>query len=390
MITNRNPELNEHYMRATFDAVPSFTVGAEEELLLVHPSTGMPMPAIELALALFDGDPRVVAEFRATQVEIVSPVCVAVADVARELASTRRLLSSRLAPNARALAVGAHPTAADPGPISERPRYAAIAEAYPWAARHMLTSGLHVHVAVGGADRALAVHNAMRSYLPEIIALGANSPFHAGADTGLATVRTLLNRTLPRFGAPPAFATWSEFADFLAWGERSSTIPDLGCLWWDMRLHPGTGTLEIRAADVQTRVADSAALIALIQCLAYDLAGRYDEGELLPVHDRDRIGEAMSMAARDGLAGSLPDLGQGELSPTSERVLALADRLRPAAWALGCVTELEHVEALVLDGGGARRQREIAALSGIDGLVFRLSSETAGDDVAEDARLTAA
>lgn len=371
-----NLEHDERYLRAKFDTVSSFTVGAEEELLLIDPSTSQPAPAVELALSIFEGDPRVATEFRSAQVEIVSPVCVAVADVARELAAVRRSLSVGLAPEALAVAVGAHPCATDPGPVLPRPRYAAIASTQPWAARHMLTCGLHVHVSVGGADRALAVHNALRSYLPEIVALGANAPFHDGSDTGLATARPLLNRSLTRFGVPPAFATWRELAEFVAWARRSSTVPDMSYLWWDLRLHPVTATLEIRAADVQTRVADAAAIVALVQCLVYDLAGRYDAGEHLRVHDRDRISEAMFVATRDGLAGFLPDLTHGDLAPASERVIALADRLRPAAWALGCIEELEDVQRLVLDGGGAARQREIETYEGIDGLVRQLARET--------------
>jgi len=376
MKADLNLEHDERYLRAKFDTVPSFTVGAEEEILLVDPATGMPLPAADLALDRLRDDPRLTTEFRAAQVEIVTPVCVAVADVARELGAVRRSLAAGLDPDALAVAVGAHPCAAHPGPIASRPRYAAIASAHPWAARHMLTCGLHVHVAVGGADRALAVYNALRSYLPEIIALGANAPFHDGADTGLATARPFLNRSLSRFGVPPAFSTWHELGEFVAWGRRSSTVPEMSHLWWDLRLRPETATIEVRAADAQTRVEDSAAIIALIQCLVYDLAGRFDAGEPLLVHDRDRISEALFVATRDGLAGFLPDLDHGDLVRASERVVALSDRLQPAAWVLGCTEELERVKHLVLAGGGATRQRAIEADAGIDGLVDVLAHET--------------
>jgi carboxylate-amine ligase len=324
----------------------------------------------------------VASEFRAAQIEIVTPVCVAAADVARELASVRRGLSQALAPEVRLAAAGTHPTATDPGAVTPRPRYLAIERDHPWAARHAIACGLHVHVAVGGADRTLAIHNALRSYLPEIIALGANAPFHHGTDAGVATVRPLLNRTFPRFGAPPAFASWREVASFLAWAQKSATIPDTGHLWWDLRLHPGTGTIEVRAADVQTRVEDAAAIIALIQALVFDLAGRHDAGEPLAVHHGERIGESMWLATRDGLGGSLPDLDDAELTPTCDRLLQLVDALRPAAWALGCAQELNHVEKLVADGGGAQRQRDFVAAEGIDGLVARLARDTAADLIA--------
>ena len=377
MTNERKLDYDERYLRSRFDSVASFTVGAEEELLLLDPTTGMPRPVADLALELFGGDSRVVGEFRASQIEIVSPVCVAVADVARELSASRKVLASGLTPDANPVATGTHPLSVDPGPLSAAPRYEALARDEPWAARHMLTCGLHVHVAVGGADRALAVHNAIRSYLPEVVALAANAPFHAGTDTGMATARPLVNRSLSRFGVPPAFSSWCELSDFLAWGERSSTVLDASRLWWDVRLHPENATLEIRAADVQTRVVDTAAIIALTQCLVFDLAERHDAGEALAVHDRDRITEAMFVAARDGLAGSLPDLASGESKPASELLHLLADRLGDAAVELGCASELDHVHRLVVDGGGAARQREIASYDGVDGLVRQLARETA-------------
>lgn len=377
MRANVSVDLNESYLHSKFDAVPSFTVGAEEELLLLDPDTGAPRSVADLALALFGGDPRLEGELRASQIEIVSPVCVAVPDVSRELSSVRGSLALGLAPDALVVASGAHPLAAEPGLITQRPRYEAIARDQPWAARHMLTCGLHVHVAVGGADRVLAVHNAMRSYLPEIVALGANAPFHDGTDTGLATARTLLNRSLSRSGVPPAFASWRELTAFLSWAARSATVPDATHLWWDIRLSLAHATLEIRAADVQTRVVDSAAIIAFVQCLVFELAGRYDAGERLPVHHRDRITEAVFVAARDGLAGCLPDLDTGDLVPASERLHELADRLRPAALELGCAGELDDVHRLVIEGGGAALQREIVASDGIDKLADELALRSA-------------
>lgn len=368
--------MRERFLRAHFDSVASFTIGAEEELLLVDPRTTQPLPAAELALSLFEDDPRVAAEFRETQVEIKTPVCVAAADVVRELTSLRRSLATALRPEVLLLAVGVHPTATAPGPVSSRARHASIAAAQPWAARHLLTCGMHVHVAVGGSDRALAVHNALRSFLPEIAALSANAPFHTGHDTRLASARPLLNRSLSRAGAPPAFPTWSAFAEFLAWADRSSRVPGVDHLWWDLRLRPETGTIEVRAADVQTRVEDAAGIIALIQCLVYDLASRYDAGTRLAVHDRDRIAEAMLVATRDGLDGLLPDLDTGEPELASGRLESLIDRLEPTAGVLGCAAELEQVMRTVAEGGGARRQRTLAASRGLDGLVRHLVHET--------------
>ena len=130
----------------------------------------------------------------------MTPVCVSVADVARELASIRRLVSRGLGPDVLVVGTGAHALTRDPGPMSSAQRYRRLAAEHPWAARNVLTCGLHVHVAVSGADRALAVYNALRSYLPELLALGANAPYYGGEDSGLATVRAKLNQSWPRAG----------------------------------------------------------------------------------------------------------------------------------------------------------------------------------------------
>ncbi len=371
------PELVER-MQERFDGVASFTIGAEEEFLLLDPDTLRLTPAIEQALVLFEGDPRVTAEFRAAQLETVSNVAASVADLTRELAAIRRLVSQRLSGRALLAAAGTHPKARDLGPITPHHRYERLAAAFPWAERRMLTCGLHVHVSVGGAERALAVHNALRSYLPEIAAVAANSPFHEGRDSGLATVRPGLNQSLPRAGVPPAFASWEAMAEFVAWGSSAGTAPDASFQWWDLRLHPGYGTIEVRVADVQTTVADTATVVALVQSLVGLLSARYDAGEPLPVHPSERIIDNMWLATRDGIGGSLANLETGERLPTPERLFALVEELLPTAAELGCDSELLGVGSLVRDGGGAGRQRAVAQTHGMGGLLAWLAAETVG------------
>ncbi len=195
----------------------------------------------------------------------------------------------------------------------------------------VLTCGLHVHVAVGGAERALAVYNALRSYLPEIIALAANAPIFRGEDSGLATVRPKLNQVWPRAGVPPAFASWRDVAAFTRWAREGGAMPDESHQWWDLRLRPRYGTIEIRAADVQTRLEDSATVAALVQSLVYDLASRYDAGEPLPVDPGERIIENAWLATRDGVNGWLIDLATGARVETGRATA----RSRGATAALG-------------------------------------------------------
>jgi glutamate---cysteine ligase / carboxylate-amine ligase len=363
-------------LRALFDRVAPFTVGAEEELLLIDAETMQAAPAAEYALALGAGDRRLTGELRSSQVEAMTPVCVSVADVARELASIRNLVARGLEPDVLVVGAGAHPLTRDPGPISSAQRYRRIAAENPWAARNVLTCGLHVHVAVSGADRALAVHNALRSYLPELIALGANAPFYGGEDSGLATVRPKLNQSWPRAGVPPAFESWRELAEFAIWARDGGAFPNSSYQWWDLRLSATHGTIELRVADTQTRVDDAGTLIALVQSLVCDLAARYDDGEPLPVHRHERIVENAWLATRDGIGGHLIELDTGARTWTAERLHDLATQLLPTATSLGCDRELLGIGRLVLDGGGAARQRSVVKRRGLDALVPWLAEQT--------------
>ncbi len=363
-------------LRAAFDASPlSLTVGAEEELMLVDPGDGSLVGAIEDVLRRTGGDARFQTEFRAAQVELVTRPCLSAADVGRELATARLDLDEAIGPGLATMASGAHPTALRPGPLTRGERYRAVARENPWAARGMLTCGLHVHVGVAGAARALAVYNAARSHLPELAALAANSPFHAGERTGVASSRMLLNRSLARCGVPPAFRDWDAYADFSAWGRAGGAIPDTSYHWWDLRLHPGLGTLELRVCDAQTELEDAVGLVALFQALVAFLAERHDSGEALPVHDGYRIAESLWLASHVGPGRELLDLDTGMRRPLADRVGELLEALAPTAEQLGTEREVTRVARLAASCG-ADRQVQIAADIGLEALPLRLAAET--------------
>jgi carboxylate-amine ligase len=363
-------------LRAMFDASPlSLTVGAEEELMLVDPDDGRLVGEIEHVLCRTGGDDRFQAEFRAAQIELVSRPCLSAADVGRELAVARLDLDEACGPAVAAMASGAHPTADGLGPVTNGERYRALARDNPWAARTMLTCGLHVHVGVTGADRALAVYNALRSYLPEFAALSGNSPFNAGQSTGLSSTRMQLNRSLSRHGVPPAFADWGAYAEFTTWGHAGGAIPDASYHWWDLRLHPGCGTIELRVCDTQTDLDDTVALVALTQALVAWLGERHDAGETLRVHDGYRIAESLWLAAQVGSAGDVLDLDTGVRRPVSDRVAELIDTLGPTARELGTEEELGRLATLATTSG-ADRQQQIVRAVGIDRLPAWLVVET--------------
>ena len=361
--------------RAAFDHSIPFTLGVEEELMLVDPVAFDLAPAIGEVLALLGDDERFTSELRSSQIELVTRVCTTASDACRELASARRTLIERIDGRFGLLGSGTHPFSTNFGDVTDADRYRQIADEYVWAATRSLMSGLHVHVAVPGADRALAVHNALRSYLPELAALGANSPFFEGCDTGMSSMRPKLNAFFPRSGVPPAFTSWEELVGFVDWGRAGGLFPDASHFWWDLRLHPSLGTIELRATDTQTRVEDSSALIAFTHALVVQLAREFDAGKPPPVHAAHRIAENAWRAHRYGIRGSLVDLETGEPIPTRERIETLLERLAPVAEELGSTEQLEGARVL-LAGNGANRQRYVCEREGMQGLARWLVEET--------------
>ena len=350
------------------------TIGVEEELILVDGESLEPVNAIESVLAALPGE-RFQAEFRASQIEIVTPVFVTVADLCAELAGARRCLVEALDGRVRLLAAGTHPTSTRPVAVTDRPRYREIAADYPWITRRGIPSGLHVHVGVGGPDEALAVYNAARGYLPELAALAANSPFFEGADTGLASSRLKLADDQPRSGIPPAFRSWRALAEFVEWGSKGERFRNSTYLWWDLRPRPDFGTLEFRVADTQTSVEHTAAIAAICQSLVAALRARFRAGARLPAHPTHVINENRWHALRGGLDCTLLDPGTGEAAPARTRIGRLLLELESYAAELGCSEELALAWQL-LNVNGAVHQRDLVATRGFAGLLRRLVAQT--------------
>ncbi len=350
------------------------TVGLEEELVLVEPVTLEPVESVDAVLAALE-DSRFVPEFRAAQLELVIPPHLTVADLCRELAAARARLVEATGQAVRALAAGTHPSSIRPVLVTDLPRYRKIGADYRWATRRGMTSGLHVHVAIDDPDDALAVYNVSRTWLPEIAALAANSPFLEGRDSELASSRLKLTEDFPRSGIPPVFESWHELAEFTSWGRIAGLFADLTYLWWDLRLRPEYGTLEFRIADTQTTVEATAAVAALCQSLVAELRSRLRAGEPLPVYPTHVLNENRWRALRDGLDAELVDPATAGREPARERLARLLLELEPRAADLGCAEELAHTWPL-LARNGAMRQRAVAEQEGIDGLLAWLVAET--------------
>jgi hypothetical protein len=230
------------------------------------------------------------------------------------------------------------------------------------------------------ADTAIRAFNGLRRDLPLLVALAANSPFRHGRDTGLASAREVSLREWPRSGVPRAMRDFADFCEMSRVLTRAADVPDYTYFWWSLRPHPRLGTVEIRALDAQTSLADTAALVALVHCLAREAA----ESEPCADPQPEVIAEGMFRAARFGLHGQLPD-AHGTRHAVPKILEDALARVESRARELGCVEELTLLPELVRRGGGAGAQRATHEIAGIDALVRQLTELTAAGAIWSDA-----
>lgn len=357
----------EKLLRRSFGQRSEGTLGLEEEVMLLDPATLDLLP--RAAEVVVRQDPQSIKEeLPASQIELATPATRRVAETAAALAALRTSAIQAADGIGVLAASGVHPFAAPESPLSDGEAYRSMALEYGCIARRQLVFGLHVHVGIEGLDRAVGVYNALRSYLPELAALAATGPFHGGADTGLQSYRPKLAENLPRQGVPPAFADGAELAGALEWGVRSGALRTVKQWWWELRLHPYLGTVEVRVCDAQPTVERTAALAALVQCLCLELARRHDRRELPAPAPTWRIEQNRWSACRHGVHGLMADLRTGRSEPTRDRLIGLVSSLVPVAAEASCSEELDKVYGMI-DGPAPDLYRGIAKEKGLKGLV---------------------
>jgi carboxylate-amine ligase len=359
-------------LQRAFDQPTPCTVGLEEEVFLLDPVTLDLLPCAAEVIATAG---LVKPELPASQLELNTAPATTVTIAVGELARARRSLADAASPIGRLAAIGVHPFAAAEGELTVDPRYKPVIREYGWVARRQLVGALQVHVAIRPAARAIAVYNTLRSYLPEIAAFAANSPFYCGQDTGFASIRPKLSETLPRQGIPPILPTVDAYADELQWAQRAGAIEGVGQWWWELRMHPGYGTLEVRVADAQSRIEDVARVAALTHSLSHWLAERHDAGDLPPPAPTWRIEQNRWSACRHGIDGTIADLETGRRISTRQRLDELVEEIMPTAATLGCAADLRSVRDRLAGPATSDRYRQIGAAVGLVGLVDELATE---------------
>jgi carboxylate-amine ligase len=363
--------------REVFEASDDFTVGLEEEFQILDPSTlALAQRYGELAAAATADSvlaDAVAGELIESEIEIRSGRGAVFADaVAAQREARVRLFALAAERGARLASTGTHPWSPwQEQRIIDTEHYRLVEDGLKYVAWRNNTFSLHVHVGVRGADRAIAVCDRMRSLLPELLAVSANSPFLDGRDSGLHTARSqIFTKSFPRCGVPDPFGDWRGYAEFVDLLVRTRSIVEHTQLWWSVRPHHSYGTVEVRICDAQSDAAASTALAGLIVACVAQAALDHDEG--VPFEDPPPrlVEENLWRAIRHGLDGRMLDLERLEEYPSAaigERLLAWT---APARAALGIEPELPAEN-------GAQRQRRALAENATMREVFAAEVETA-------------
>ena len=332
--------------RERFETGTDFTVAVEEEFALLDPDTLDLVNRFEEVQARARGtalEPHLVGELIASEVEVRTGRCETFADVPAALSERRSQLRSLVEPMGLLLgATGTHPWADwKKQRIIDTPHYRRNDELLRYVVWRNNTFGLHVHVGVNGPDRAIAVVAGMRSFLPELLALSASSPFVEGVSSGLHSARTqIFTRFFPRCGVPDAFSSWQQYEDFVRFLYDTGSITEHTQIWWSVRPHLAFPTVEIRICDGQPELAEAQSLAALAASLVARVAQAYDEGRPVEPLPHRLIEENFWRAIRWGLSGELIDFARGESIPARQRLEELVDWVQPAAEEIGAAPYL--------------------------------------------------
>ena len=343
-----------------------YTLGVEEEYQLLDPESFDLVQHIETMLAAVTGhelEARINAELMQSVLEIATPVCRNAGDVMRWLTTLRGYVTEIAhEQGTRVGSAGTHPFSLfERQRITAKDRYQALIDQLQYVARRELIFGMHVHVAVDDPEKAIQVVNGLLPHIAPLLALSASSPFWRGEATGLASSRQMVFSAFPRSGPPPRFRDYEDYASVVGQLERTGCIADYTHIWWDIRLHPRLGTVEIRVCDAVSRVEDAVALAAFCQALVKHYCERYDRGDEIPSYHRILTTENKWLAARYGLDAPVMDLTTGSRirTPVAKLVRRTVRDLEPHARELGSERELEGIAALLGRGNSAERQLRV-------------------------------
>jgi glutamate---cysteine ligase / carboxylate-amine ligase len=379
-------------VKIPFNASSGTSLGVEWELMLVDRQTrelrgdaldvlaGMVARA---GLAPGEEHPKAKLELLQNTIEVITGICTTVSEATKDLDETVAQLRAVAEPRGLGLmCAGTHPlTAWATQEVSPRPRYERLVEDMQLLARQLQIFGVHVHVGVRSADKAMPIVNALTQYIPHFLAVTASSPYWLGQDTGLASMRSKVFEMLPTAGLPYQLEDWTAFEAYMETLLSTRTISSIKEVWWDIRPHPEFGTVELRICDGIPTLHEVGMVAALAQCLVDKLDAELDRGYVLPMPKGWVVRENKWRAARFGLDAEIIVGESDTVVPLRESLEELVHDLRPVAERLGCAEELARVGPVLETGASYQRQRAVAAASGGDltAVVDSLLLELEGD-----------
>ena len=344
--------------REQFEAAQDFTVAVEEEFAILDPETLALTNRFEELQALAEGtelEEHLVGELIASEVEIRTGRCDTFAEVVSRIPERRtqlRALADRLGVGLGG--TGTHPWSPwQEQRIIDTPHYRRNNEILQYVVWRNNSFGLHVHVAIKGADRVVQVTDGLRAYLPELLALSASSPFVENVNTGLHTARTqIFTRFFPRCGVPDVYGDWASFEEYVRFLYETGSIDEHTQMWWSVRPHLAFPTVEIRVCDAQPLQEEAISLAALAYSVTVRIARAIDEGEPLLLPPQRLIEENFWRAIRHGLSGEFIDLRTSRVRSTRAAVEELIEWVQPVVGELGTAEYL-----VVPEANAAERQR---------------------------------
>ncbi len=344
-------------------AVPSFTVGIEEEYMLVDAET---LDLVEIMPKGLMGDcskilgERVTKEYLQCQIEIGTLVCDTMQRARKELVHYRRTLS-QIAERygCQIMAASTHPFSLIAVQHTIGERYTGLTEQLQAVARRMTISGMHVHIGIDDDDLRIDLMNQAAYTLPHFLALSTSSPFWKGENSGLKSYRTAVFDELPRTGLPEEFAGYSEYMRMVNVLTDCGVIEDASKLWWDIRPSCKFPTLEMRITDICTSIDDAIALASVFRCWLRLLYRLRQKNQRWRIYSRFLISENRWRAARYGIDEALFDFGRGELVEFPSLISEMIEMMEEDAQFFGCVNEVDHIRKIYQRGTSAHHQIEV-------------------------------
>jgi len=363
-----------------FNPSKSPTAGVEVEAQIVDNATGNLVNIAENIVNGFNNEDRVKHELYLSTVEITSSPALDTNNTYEELSSIfKDVLDLAIKENAGLIATGTHPFALyeDQVITNVNPRYEEFAQKYGWAVRRLLTFGMHVHVGMDSKEKAVAVHDEIRKYLPLVLALSACSPFWRGKDTELYCSRLSVFQGLPNTGLPEPYLEWSKYEQSLQTLVEANIIKaGVGYrqIWKDVRIHPAYGTIEVRIADSMPSLIDTVAVATFVQSLAINIGNKWEDGNLPPPTPNWLIERNRWAAIKEGLnANFIIDL-DGRTKPIKEVIKDLTKEIKPIAESLGSLNRLNELENIFKSDNMVENMRNFHKKESLDGLVKELQN----------------